>query len=121
MSYKDVLENPDRISKVVLQKGLEAGQRVVVSGQFLVDSEASLKGVLARLAATAQEGGTTVIKIEPTDPQVVYVPQYEQEHGKGNGHGDHTGDSLEILKATGATSDIALNGAVRCVCVCVLC
>lgn len=29
--------------------GLEAGQRVVASGQFLIDSEASLKGVLARM------------------------------------------------------------------------
>ena len=33
-------------------KGLAEGQKVVASGQFLIDSEASLKGVLARL-----EGG----------------------------------------------------------------
>lgn len=32
-------------------KGLEAGETVVASGQFLIDSEASLKGVLARLSA----------------------------------------------------------------------
>lgn len=31
-----------------IRKGLQAGQRVVLSGQFLVDSEASLKGVQAR-------------------------------------------------------------------------
>jgi Cu(I)/Ag(I) efflux system membrane fusion protein len=30
-------------------RGLEAGQRVVLSGQFLIDSEASLKGLEARL------------------------------------------------------------------------
>ncbi|HWS13982.1 MAG TPA: copper-binding protein, partial [Rhodocyclaceae bacterium] len=30
-------------------EGLKAGQKVVVSGQFLIDSEASLKGALARL------------------------------------------------------------------------
>jgi Cu(I)/Ag(I) efflux system membrane fusion protein len=30
-------------------KGLSAGQRVVASGQFMIDSEASLKGVLARM------------------------------------------------------------------------
>ncbi len=30
-------------------EGLEPGQKVVVSGQFLIDSEASLKGALARL------------------------------------------------------------------------
>ena len=29
--------------------GLKAGERVVASGQFLIDSEASLRGVLARL------------------------------------------------------------------------
>ena len=32
-----------------IKRGLEAGQRVVVSAQFLIDSEASLKGVEARL------------------------------------------------------------------------
>lgn len=32
-------------------QGLQAGEEVVASGQFLIDSEASLNGVLARLAA----------------------------------------------------------------------
>jgi Cu(I)/Ag(I) efflux system membrane fusion protein len=32
-----------------IRKGVQAGQRVVVSAQFLIDSEASLKGVEARL------------------------------------------------------------------------
>jgi Cu(I)/Ag(I) efflux system membrane fusion protein len=32
-----------------IRSGLAAGQRVVVSGQFLIDSEASLKGTEARL------------------------------------------------------------------------
>lgn len=34
-----------------IRKGLEAGQKVVVSGQFLIDSEASLKGTVTRLSA----------------------------------------------------------------------
>jgi membrane fusion protein, copper/silver efflux system len=34
--------------KTVILAGLREGQRVVISGQFLIDSEASLKGVLAR-------------------------------------------------------------------------
>ncbi len=49
--------------------GLQEGEQVVISGQFLVDSEASLKGVLARMsaasapAAMAQEHtGVGVIK-----------------------------------------------------------
>ena len=35
--------------KTEIKRGLKAGQRVVVSSQFLIDSEASLKGVEARL------------------------------------------------------------------------
>jgi Cu(I)/Ag(I) efflux system membrane fusion protein len=34
-----------------IRKGLEAGQKVVVSGQFLLDSEASLRGTRARMGA----------------------------------------------------------------------
>jgi hypothetical protein len=38
-------------------EGLQAGQRVVVSSQFLIDSEASLRGIEARLnAAPSAEG-----------------------------------------------------------------
>ncbi len=36
-----------------IRKGLEPGQRVVVSGQFLIDSDASLKGATTRLAEPA--------------------------------------------------------------------
>ncbi len=39
---------------VEIVKGLEAGQKIVVSGQFLVDSEANLKGALARISAPAE-------------------------------------------------------------------
>src|SRR5262249_2039884 len=44
---------------IEIRKGLEAGQRVVISGQFLVDSEASLKTTLERMnAPQAPESGT---------------------------------------------------------------
>jgi Cu(I)/Ag(I) efflux system membrane fusion protein len=36
-----------------IKRGLQVGQRVVVSSQFLIDSEASLKGVEARLNSAA--------------------------------------------------------------------
>ena len=36
-----------------VKRGLQVGQKVVVSSQFLIDSEASLKGVEARLNADA--------------------------------------------------------------------
>lgn len=37
--------------------GLAEGQQVVASGQFLIDSEASLQGVLDRLSAAPKSGG----------------------------------------------------------------
>ncbi|RJF92023.1 efflux RND transporter periplasmic adaptor subunit [Noviherbaspirillum saxi] len=37
-----------------IRKGVEAGQTVVVSGQFLIDSEASLKGTATRMNAVTQ-------------------------------------------------------------------
>jgi membrane fusion protein, copper/silver efflux system len=39
--------------QVVVLGGLAEGQKVVASGQFLIDSEASLQGVMARAAASA--------------------------------------------------------------------
>ena len=39
--------------RIVVRSGLSAGQQVVGSGQFLIDSEASLQGVLVRAAAPA--------------------------------------------------------------------
>ena len=45
-----------------IRRGLSAGQRVVVSAQFLIDSEASLKGVEARLnAAPAPEAASAKV------------------------------------------------------------
>ncbi|MET0987638.1 MAG: efflux RND transporter periplasmic adaptor subunit [Steroidobacteraceae bacterium] len=40
--------------KTRILNGLQEGQKIVASGQFLIDSEASLKGVLARLATQPQ-------------------------------------------------------------------
>lgn len=39
---------PEAGGQVVVREGLAEGQQVVVSGQFLIDSEASLRGVMAR-------------------------------------------------------------------------
>lgn len=41
-----------------IRKGLELGQKVVVSGQFLLDSEASLRGATARMGNTATADDT---------------------------------------------------------------
>ena len=41
--------------RIEVLQGLQAGQKVVTSGQFLIDSEASLKGIEARLGEEAGE------------------------------------------------------------------
>jgi membrane fusion protein, copper/silver efflux system len=46
--------------KLTILGGLAAGQQVVASSQFLIDSEASLKGVLPTMGATATSGPFTV-------------------------------------------------------------
>ncbi len=43
--------------RTAVSSGLSAGERVVASGQFLIDSEANLRGVLARMAAEQPSGG----------------------------------------------------------------
>jgi membrane fusion protein, copper/silver efflux system len=50
-----------------IRRGLQAGQRVVVSSQFLIDSEASLKGIEARL------------NVEPTPIAANAAPRHEGE------------------------------------------
>ncbi|MEO6017571.1 MAG: copper-binding protein, partial [Polaromonas sp.] len=52
-----------------IKSGLQAGQRVVVSSQFLIDSEASLKGVEARLNGQA----APALPRHPGEAQVVSI------------------------------------------------
>ena len=47
-----------------IRKGLKAGDRVVVSGQFLIDSEASLRTTLARLEGTGADASAPVHQAE---------------------------------------------------------
>lgn len=53
----DVTTGLEREGEVEILTGLEKGQKVVVSGQFLVDSEASLKGVSSRMQADDMPAG----------------------------------------------------------------
>jgi Cu(I)/Ag(I) efflux system membrane fusion protein len=48
----EVQIGPEAGGKTVILSGLKEGQDVVASGQFLIDSEASLRGVLARLSSS---------------------------------------------------------------------
>jgi len=48
----EVVAGPQVGDKTIILKGLSEGQSIVLSGQFLIDSEASLSSALSRLAAT---------------------------------------------------------------------
>lgn len=57
-------------NRIEIIKGLSRGEEVVVSGQFLIDSEAALSGVLARLS-------------QHSNMQYTAKPQQELAAGKG--------------------------------------
>lgn len=60
----EVKSGQERDSCTEILSGLAEGEEVVVSGQFLIDSEASLSGVLARLSQQdkAMDSGMDVMK-----------------------------------------------------------
>jgi Cu(I)/Ag(I) efflux system membrane fusion protein len=51
----DVTTGPEADGRTVILSGVEEGQSVVVSGQFLIDSEASLNAAITRLETAAGE------------------------------------------------------------------
>ena len=51
----DVEPGMDSGAETEIRKGLKGGDRVVVSGQFLIDSEASLRSTLARLESSSEQ------------------------------------------------------------------
>jgi len=53
----DVETGMDAGGDTEIRKGLKPGDRVVISGQFLIDSEASLRSTLSRLSATGETAG----------------------------------------------------------------
>ncbi|MFL6602522.1 MAG: efflux RND transporter periplasmic adaptor subunit [Steroidobacteraceae bacterium] len=54
----EVQIGPEAGGRTVILAGLKEGQDVVASGQFLIDSEASLRGVLARLNSSDSTNNT---------------------------------------------------------------
>ncbi|MFP3567280.1 efflux RND transporter periplasmic adaptor subunit [Paraburkholderia sp. SIMBA_030] len=60
-----------------VSSGLTEGQQVVASGQFLIDSEASLKSVLPKLEATAPTGASA-----PAPAPAAAAPQTYDTTGK---------------------------------------
>ncbi|HSM21395.1 MAG TPA: copper-binding protein, partial [Rubrivivax sp.] len=68
---------PEVDAQAVILRGVEAGQQVVASGQFLIDSEASMQGVVARAAGGAQPEYQTsgvVVEIGPDGVTLDHAP-----------------------------------------------
>jgi Cu(I)/Ag(I) efflux system membrane fusion protein len=81
----EVVPGAEAEGRTEIRKGLEAGQKVVVSGQFLIDSEASLKGAMARMegapsaetapsAAAVHRGEGKVVAIGPQETTLAHGP-----------------------------------------------
>ncbi|WP_293003014.1 efflux RND transporter periplasmic adaptor subunit [Nevskia sp.] len=66
--------------RIEVLDGLSDGQQVVASGQFLIDSEASLRGALDRLSAVAPEAPAAGATTDADDP-----------HAGHDGHAGHQG------------------------------
>ena len=62
--------------KIAILKGLEEGQKVVTSGQFLLDSEASLKGIVTSLEEEAPPSAA-VSSFHEADGQIVGINEKE--------------------------------------------
>lgn len=51
--------------KLEVLQGLQPGQQVVASGQFLIDSEASMQGVMQRQASPGAPAASAALRLEP--------------------------------------------------------
>lgn len=81
----EVVPGRERDGQVEIVEGLNAGQRVVVSGQFLIDSEASLQGAFKRM--TAVETPTDHHAQDPVKSNG--ANDLHIDHEAHTGHGDH--------------------------------
>jgi Cu(I)/Ag(I) efflux system membrane fusion protein len=76
--YRPVEVQPGQESdgRTAILKGLSEGQKVVTSGQFLLDSEASLKGIVARTEQESPPSGAAA-GLHEADGQIVEINDKE--------------------------------------------
>ena len=79
----EVVLGQENGGQVAILKGLQAGQKVVASGQFLIDSEASLKGIEAATASNSpaasqppemHEADGRIVQIEGNQLTIAHGP-----------------------------------------------
>jgi Cu(I)/Ag(I) efflux system membrane fusion protein len=73
--------------QVAIRSGLEAGEQVVVSGQFLIDSESNIEAALARM--NAQDDGTSLDHGQMDHGDDADEPPMQHDHGEMD-QGDDT-------------------------------
>lgn len=69
------IESGDRVA---IRKGISAGELVVVSGQFLIDSESNIESAFRRMQGTAEEGTGNPEGDDPVDETMDHS-QHQQE------------------------------------------
>jgi len=75
------IESGDRIA---IRAGLAAGERIVTSGQFLIDSESNIEAALANMAepsAEAMQNGAADMSAQPMDHEATDLPSEPMDHG----------------------------------------
>ena len=92
----DVETGVEANGQTEIKKGLQAGQRVVLSGQFLVDSEASLKGVQTRQGAASAPAAGAAGAAGAAQPSAVFRGEGKVE---AIGNGSVTLDHAPIPEA----------------------
>ncbi|PYG97848.1 efflux RND transporter periplasmic adaptor subunit, partial [Arthrobacter stackebrandtii] len=68
----EVVLGQENGGQVAILKGLQAGQKVVASGQFLIDSEASLKGIEATTASDSP-AASQMPELHEADGRIVQI------------------------------------------------
>lgn len=81
----EVTTGQERDSNTEILSGLSEGEDVVVSGQFLIDSEASLSGVLARLSQQDKAMDNMDMPMEKTMDKADGKPMAAEKMPKGHG------------------------------------
>jgi multidrug efflux pump subunit AcrA (membrane-fusion protein) len=91
-----------------VKKGLEAGERTVVSSQFLIDSESKLQAAVQKLlqassGAPARHEGHKMPEGAPAGDHAGHdmgkMPAKHEGHEMPEGHGDHAGHDMGKMPA----------------------
>jgi Cu(I)/Ag(I) efflux system membrane fusion protein len=82
------IESNDRIA---IRSGLEAGEEIVVSGQFLIDSESNIEAALARMDADSDDMQHDHGQMDHSNMDDVQMDHSQMDHGDmDDGEMDHS-------------------------------